>query len=159
MVPVDLLSLNSTFVWTQSIHVTKPDIRKPQLITFSKSGEPSIGYIAISENFKHVPFDVKRVFWTYFTPDSIVRGRHAHHHSEMVIIAGAGRIILNTETLSGELETFILEKPDVGVHLPPYCWHSMQYSHNAVQLVLASTFFDEQDYIRDFVEFKKLGAT
>jgi hypothetical protein len=138
--------------------MSTPLIRRPQLITFSKSGESSIGYISISENLKHIPFEVKRVFWTYFTPDSIVRGRHAHHVSELVIIAAAGRIILHTELLNGETETFVLEKPDIGVHLPPYCWHSMQYSHNAVQLVLANTLFEEQDYIRDFEEFKKLRS-
>jgi len=99
---------------------------------------------------------VKRVFWTYYTPESIVRGRHAHHFTEMVLIAVGGRIIVNTEMPNGEIETFVLERPDQGLYLPPYTWHTMQYSHSAVQMVLASTTYDETDYIRSYDEFQAI---
>lgn len=129
---------------------------QPHLINFPRLGEPGIGFISVNEGFKLVPFDVKRIFWTYYTPDSIVRGRHAHHNTEMVLVAAAGRILVTTEMLSGQIDTFVLEKPEVGLFLPKYCWHTMQYSHSAVQLVLASTSYDEKDYIRDYEAFKKL---
>lgn len=126
----------------------------PHLIEFSKVGDPSLGYISIAEFEKTIPFEVKRTFWTYYTPESIVRGRHAHHVTEQVLIAVAGRIIVNTEMRDGEIQTFILEKPNQGVYVPPTAWHTMQYSHNAVQLVFASTIYTPDDYIRDFDVFR-----
>jgi len=128
----------------------------PHLIRFATNGAPSIGYLAIAEAFTGVPFEIRRVFWTYFTPQSVVRGRHAHHQTRMVIIAVHGRITLTAETLGGEKHTFVLEHPGEGVYLPPLIWHTMQYSHDAVQLVLASTDYNPADYIRDYREFKAL---
>ena len=128
----------------------------PRLISFPKIGSSTLGFISVSENMTHVPFDVKRIFWTYYTPDSILRGRHAHHNTEMVLVAAAGRIIVNTEMPDGNVNVFILEKPEVGLYMPRYCWHTMQYSHSSVQLVLASNIYDEKDYIRSYDEFKSL---
>ena len=130
-------------------------MKKPYLIEFPKLGAPDIGYISVAENDKLIPFEVKRVFWTYFTPESIVRGRHAHFKTEQVVIAVTGRILLTAELPNGNIETFVLEKPNFGVYIPPNSWHTMQYSHTAIQMVLASTLFDEQDYIRDQNQFKK----
>jgi dTDP-4-dehydrorhamnose 3,5-epimerase-like enzyme len=112
--------------------------------------------ISVTESQKNVPFEIKRVFWSYHTPDNVVRGRHAHHETEMILIAALGRIIVNTEMPNGELNVFSLESPNQGLYLPKYCWHTMQYSHIAVQLVLASTFYDEKEYIRNYDDFKKI---
>lgn len=133
--------------------------KKPYLIQFPKIGSSTVGYISVAEVQNLIPFDVKRVFWTYYTPESIVRGRHAHHYTEMVLVAVSGRIIVNTEMQNGEIETFVLERPDQGVYLPPYSWHTMQYSHTAVQMVLASTVYDEKDYIRDYKTFKTVPSS
>lgn len=129
--------------------------KEPYLIEFSKIGEPSLGYISVSESGKEIPFEIKRIFWTYFTPESIVRGRHAHYKTEQVLVAVSGRIIVNTENAKGIINTFILENPYKGVYIPPDVWHTMQYSHNAVQMVLASTTYDAKDYIRDYQEYLK----
>lgn len=131
--------------------------KKPQLISFTKLGKPIEGYISVAEMQTDISFEVKRLFWTYFTPESIVRGRHAHYQTEMILIAAAGRIVVNTELLNGEKDTFYLESPDKGLYIPTHCWHTMQYSHNAVQLVLASTHFDEKDYVRDYAAFLKMN--
>ena len=129
---------------------------KPYLIQFPKLGGSSIGYISVAEVKDLIPFDIKRVFWTYFTPESIVRGRHAHHHTHMVLVAVTGRIIVNTEQPSGDIQTFVLDRADQGVYLPPYTWHTMQYSHTSIQMVLASTLYSEEDYIRSYDDFKNL---
>lgn len=125
-------------------------LSKPQLIDFPSNGSSEIGYLSIAQNNQAIPFDIKRVFWSYFTPESVVRGRHAHHHTEMILIAAAGRIIVTTEMPGEKPEVFTLERPHQGIFLPKLCWHTMQYSHNAVQLVLASTEYAESDYIRDY---------
>lgn len=135
---------------------TKKKWNRPQLISFPKLGESSIGYISVTEAHQLVPFEIKRVFWTYYTPESIVRGRHAHYETEQVLVAVSGRIIVTTEEPDGTLQVFNLDFPNQGVYVPPNCWHTMQYSHTAVQLVFASNAYMEQDYIRDYDEFKRL---
>lgn len=126
----------------------------PHFIDFGQIGEPPIGYISVAQN-PVLPFEVKRIFWTYYTPESIVRGRHAHHETEQVLIAVNGRILVSTETAGGEIQSFILDHPSKGVYIPPNVWHTMQYSHSAVQMVFASKEYQPSDYIRDLDEFKK----
>lgn len=128
---------------------------KPYLIEFNKIGEPQLGYISVSE-FHNLPFTPQRLFWTYYTPEEIVRGRHAHHQLQQILIAVAGRIVVTTETLDREIMVFELNKPTVGLLVPTYCWHTMQYTHNSVQLSLASTDYNESDYIRSYEQFKAL---
>jgi hypothetical protein len=75
----------------------------------------------------------------------------------MVLIAIGGRIVVNTEMPDGSLNVFVLDKPNEGVYLPKLCWHTMQYSHSVVQLVLASSHYNEADYIRSYEDFKKIS--
>ena len=131
-------------------------MQKPHYIEFPKIGESSIGYISIAQYDKQIPFEIKRSFWAYFTPESIVRGRHAHFKTEQILIAVTGRIIVTTEMPDGELSTFVLDKPNIGVYIPPAAWHTMQYSHTAVQIVFASTEYDEKDYIRNYEDYKSI---
>ncbi len=132
-------------------------VQKPHLLNFPKIGNSILGYISIAEKTE-LPFVVKRVFWAYYTPDNVVRGRHAHHETEMILVALAGRITITTQMPGEKSEVFILEEPQQGLYLPKYCWHTMQYSHTSVQLCLASLEYDENDYIRDYDEFKKLSS-
>lgn len=128
----------------------------PYLIEFPKVGASDIGFISIAEHPQQIPFEIKRTFWTYYTPESVLRGRHAHHRTEQVLVAVAGRIIVTTELADGQVELFRLEDPHVGLYIPPYVWHTMQYSHSAVQLVMASLPYNADDYIRDHSEFQRI---
>jgi len=130
-------------------------ITAPKIIQFPKIGEPSLGYISVAENIT-LPFNVRRVYWTYFTPEDVQRGGHAHHGLEQILVAVAGKITVNTEMPGGLKNTFVLEYPNQGVYLPKYSWHIMQYSHNAVQMCIASMVYEENDYIRNYKEFKKI---
>lgn len=129
--------------------------QQPQLISFPRIGKTLEGYISVAEN-DALPFEVKRVYWTYFTPESIKRGGHAHHHLEQILVAVAGKIIVTTQMPGEDEQRTILETADQGILLPKYCWHRMQYSHNAVQMCIANMAYEESDYIRDYEEFKKL---
>lgn len=129
---------------------------KPYLIEFSKIGNSAVGYISVAENLKSVPFEIKRVFWTYYTPEELTRGHHAHYKTEQILIAASGRIIVHTEMPDGSKEAYVLDKPNTGLYLPPHCWHYMEYSHTAVQLVLASELYIESDYIRDYEKYKQV---
>jgi|SRR5690242_18031843 hypothetical protein len=128
---------------------------KPRLIAFPKIGTTIEGYISVAEK-ETLPFEVKRVYWTYFTPESISRGGHAHHRLEQILIAVSGKIIVTTQMPGMPEERFILETADKGVFLPKYCWHKMKYSHNAVQMCIANMPYAKNDYIRDYEEFKQL---
>ena len=130
-------------------------ITEPKIIQFPKIGNSSLGYISVAENIT-LPFNVKRVYWTYFTPEDVQRGGHAHHDLEQILVAVAGKITVNTEMPGGLKNTFVLEYPNQGVYLPKYSWHIMQYSHNAVQMCIASLVYEENDYIREYKEFKKI---
>jgi hypothetical protein len=128
---------------------------KPFIIQYPKIGESSLGYISLAEK-ENLPFIPKRLFWTYFTPEEVVRGGHAHLELQQILIAVAGKITISTELISGEKQDFILENPSQGVYLPKLCWSYQQHSHNAVQLCLASDEYVEEDYIRDYSQFLKL---
>lgn len=127
----------------------------PALIEFSKIGSPALGYISVAQN-SALPFVIKRVYWTYFTPDSVIRGHHAHHELEQIIFATSGRIEFQLEDTAGATEDFVLDSPNVGLYIPRRYWRTIKFSHNAVLLCLASMEYSEDDYIRDYHEFKQL---
>lgn len=124
---------------------------------FPKIGNPSLGYISIAEK-ENLPFIPKRIYWTYFTPEEVERGGHSHFDLHQILVAVAGSIIVTTEMLDGEKQEFLLDRPNTGVFIPKMCWRTMQYSHNAVQMCIASNEYDEKDYIRNYEEFLIKGG-
>ena len=128
----------------------------PYLVNLKKIGSQNIGYISVIENATNLPFQIERVYWSYYTPEEVIRGKHAHYKTQQILIAVSGKIQVSTEMPDGQINQFILEQPNVGLFIPARCWHTMQYSHFSVQLVLADSFYNEDDYIREYQEFKKL---
>jgi dTDP-4-dehydrorhamnose 3,5-epimerase-like enzyme len=126
-----------------------------QIIDFGCIGTPEIGYISVAECQKGIPFDIKRVFWSYYTPHHVIRGKHAHHQLNQVLIAVAGIITIHTEDRQGNLNSFVLDSPGKGLFVPGRYWHTMKFSHNAVLLSLSSMEYNNEDYIRDYLEFKE----
>lgn len=126
----------------------------PQIITFPSHGASNQGFITVAECEKTIPFAVERVYWTYYTPNNIERGGHAHHELFQVLIAVSGIIDITTEDSEGNTQTFLLNSPDKGLLLPPPYWHTMRFSHNAVLLSLCNMHYTESDYIREYKVFK-----
>ena len=112
------------------------------------------GNISVVENGVTVPFDVKRVYYLYDVPGGESRGGHAHIDLQQFIVAASGSfdVILD----DGELKrTFTLNRPYQGLLVVPGIWREIDnFSSGSVCLVLASTGYDEADYIRDYKEFK-----
>lgn len=127
--------------------------KHPELIEFSEIGDSTLGYITVAEFQKGVPFEIKRVYWTYYTPHNVVRGHHAHKKLEQVIFALSGNIEFYLENKGGDKFEFKLDKPNVGLYVPSGFWRTIKLSHNAVLLCLASQVYVEGDYIRDYKEF------
>lgn len=134
----------------------KPASYDVLMVDFGRIGERDTGYISVAESQGKLPFTPSRVFWTYFTPEEIIRGRHAHYQTEQVLIAVAGEISVTLEFPDGSIQAVRLSKPNIGVYIAPYVWHTMQYSHNAVQLAIASMPYEAADYIRDKAEWRRI---
>ena len=77
----------------------------------------------------------------------------------MIIIAIQGSITINTINRKGVKNKFILDHPQQGLYLPSMCWHELFYTENALQLVLASTLYTEEDYIKELDHFYRLINT
>lgn len=130
-------------------------MKEAHLISFPAKGNKAEGHLHIVQQ-DILPFDIQRVFYTMDTPTGVTRGRHAHHETEMVLIAIKGVIEVRTITISGQDHTFMLTKATEGLYLPKLCWHEMKYSTDAVQLVICNTLYNEADYIRDWHQFTTL---
>lgn len=113
------------------------------------------GNITVVENNKEVPFDVKRIYYLYDVPGGETRGGHAHKDLRQLIIAASGSF---TVTLNdGNVKrTFLLNRPYQGLLVVPGIWRELDdFSSGSVCLVLASHNYSENDYIRDYDDFKR----
>lgn len=128
---------------------------RPHIIEFPKIGDSIQGYISVAEN-NNLPFEVKRIYWTYYTPESVERGGHAHYGLQQILLAVSGKIIVYVEMPDGSGEEFVLEHPNKGLFIPKMAWRTMKYTHNAVQVCIASMAYDESDYIRDYETYKQV---
>lgn len=112
------------------------------------------GNISVVENDATIPFDVKRVYYLYDVPGGESRAGHAHIELQQLIVAASGSFDVTLD--DGELKrTFTLNRPYHGLLIVPGIWREIDnFSSGSVCLVLASTQYDELDYIRDYKEFK-----
>lgn len=112
------------------------------------------GNITAVNNFKEVPFDVNRVYYLYDVPGGEARGGHAHLELQQLIIAVSGSFDLIID--DGRVKrTFHLSRPYMGVYMPAGLWRELDnFSSGSICLVLASTEYDKEDYIRDYFVFK-----
>jgi hypothetical protein len=130
------------------------NIEHPYLIDLKSIGSSELGFITVAEFPKNIPFEIKRTYWTYFTPNNVERGNHAHRQLQQIIVAVAGVIEFDLESKQGEKFNFRLDNPNKGLYIPKEYWRVIHFSHNAVLLCLASLVYDANDYIRDYADFK-----
>ena len=135
--------------------IEKPLAQKPHIIEFKPVGSSELGYITVAEYSKNIPFEIKRVYWTYFTPHNVERGNHAHKTLHQVIVAVSGVIDFELESREGEKYNFKLDNPNKALYIPKEYWRVIKFSHNAVLLCLASLEYEASDYIRDYDAFKQ----
>lgn len=101
-----------------------------------------------------IPFEVRRVFWTYDVPGGETRGGHAYFRQDEIIIALSGSFDVVITYPDGSSERFFLNRPYFGLHVPALTWRHMEnFSTNSLGVHLSSSVYDEADYIRDFNQF------
>ncbi len=114
------------------------------------------GSLVFGEALRDVPFEVKRYFLVYGVENERIRGEHAHRRLHQFLICVAGRC--NVVTDDGEnRHEIVLDSPSKGLHIPPMVWATQyKFTRDAVLLVLASEYYDAQEYIRDYDEYLDL---
>ena len=114
------------------------------------------GSLIAFENNNNVPFDIKRVFYIFDTKGYIARGCHANKRSKflLVVINGSCRVKID----DGEKQTdLLLNNPNKALFLNNMVWKEMyEFSYNAILMVLANEYYDENEYIRDYDQFLQL---
>ena len=113
------------------------------------------GNLSIIEEFKQVPFKIKRSYWIYDVPGGVERGGHAYKENTEFIVALSGSFDVLIDD-GKEQQIFHLNRSYFGLLVPKGLWRVMNnFSTNSLALILSSTEYDEQDYIMDYETYKE----
>jgi dTDP-4-dehydrorhamnose 3,5-epimerase-like enzyme len=127
--------------------------KSPNILQLPKI-EDARGNLSFVEANRHIPFEIKRAYWIYDVPGGEVRGGHAFREQDEFIIALSGSFDVIVDTGNGRKKRFPLNRSYFGLYIPKGVWRSLEnFSTNSLALVLASTVYNENDYIRDYAEF------
>ena len=134
----------------------KPTVENCRIVELPKITDAR-GNLTFIESCRHIPFEIKRVYYLYDVPGGVERGGHGHKKLEqlMIAIAGSFDVTVNDGRKS---KNFHLNRSYFGLYIPRMMWrHLHNFSSSAVCLNLASDFYKEEDYFRDFDEFVKVA--
>ena len=113
------------------------------------------GNLSFFESDKHIPFRIRRTYWIYDVPGGFERGGHAFKEQNEFIVALSGSFDIHVDDGS-EVKKFSLNRSYYGLYIPAGIWRQMNnFSTNSLALVASSTFYSEDDYIRDYALFLK----
>ncbi len=129
---------------------------KIQVVNLPKITDPR-GNLTFIQKGQGLPFEPKRVFWTFNVPSGSVRGGHAYRSQWELIVAINGAFDVVVKEPDGTEVRVRLDRGDKGLLLPPMTWRWMErFSTNGMGLHLSDSNFDNSDYIRDFFDYKEL---
>lgn len=135
------------------------NLKQPYLIDIEAKGAPGNGLLSVVEPGGPIPFEIKRLYWLYDVPDFGERGNHAHLTNEQVVVAMHGAVKVLLETPKRRKFEFELHRPNHGLFIPALYWRKIQFYDQAVVLVLSSKAYQENDYLKDYAEFRTLNRT
>ena len=125
-----------------------------KLIDLPKIVDPR-GNLTVAEGLKNVPFDIKRVYWLYDIPAGEGRGGHTHKQIKQILIAVSGSFHVTLDN-GKEKQTYLLNHPYQALLIDTGIWRTLDdFSSGAVCVVLASDWYEEEDYIYDYNDFLK----
>lgn len=123
-----------------------------KLINFKILGDERGSLISLEGN-RNVPFEIKRVYYIFGTKEGVVRGMHAHRTLKQVVVAVKGSCDFVLDD-GKKKECIKLDDPSVGLYIEEFIWREMHnFSKDCVLVVLASDYYDENDYVRDYEKF------
>ena len=123
-----------------------------KLLELPKISDPR-GNLTFIEGGRHVPFEIKRVYYLYDVPGGAERGGHAHKHLSQLIVAISGSFDIVLDD-GHQRRRFHLSRSYSALYICPMIWRYMDnFSSGSVCLVLASSLYDESDYYRDYEQF------
>jgi dTDP-4-dehydrorhamnose 3,5-epimerase-like enzyme len=124
-----------------------------RMIDLPRVNDPR-GNLTFIEGGRHVPFEIKRVYYLYDVPGGAERGGHAHKDLRQLIVAMSGSFDVHLDDGRAK-KTVHLNRSYNGLFVCPMTWREISnFSSGAVCLVLASNFYDEDDYYRDYAQFR-----
>lgn len=127
-------------------------MNEPKIIQLPKISDPR-GNLSFFENDNQLPFKIRRSYWIYDVPGGENRGGHAYKNTEEFIVALSGSfdVVLDNGT---EKKTFALNRSYYGLYVPNLYWREMEnFSTNSLAMIVSSTDYNAEDYIRDYNEF------
>ena len=130
-----------------------------KIIDFKAIGDESRGFLVSLEAEKEIPFALKRVYYISGVGENAIRGEHAHRNLSQVLVPVSGSVDITCESRD-KTETFTLNNPAKGLLIEGLVWRTMKnFSKDCVLMVLASDYYSEADYIRDYNTFleEKIG--
>jgi dTDP-4-dehydrorhamnose 3,5-epimerase-like enzyme len=128
-------------------------MKNVRLIKFNEYGNWDYGYLTPVEQLKDIPFDIKRIYYITRVPSEVTRGFHSHKCLQQVLICLNGSVKIRTKTPYEEA-VYELNQRSLGLYIGPMIWREMfDFSDNAVLLTLASEYYSEEDYIRDYESY------
>lgn len=131
-----------------------PSVSNCKIIELPKIGDEKKGFLSLGESRRHIPFEIKRIYYIYGIEDpSAIRGQHGHKKLEQVFFCINGKVtfLLDDGEKKEEIE---LGEPNKGLYIGPKVWHNMMnFSKNAIILVIASDYYSEEDYLRNYEKF------
>lgn len=131
--------------------------KTPEIIDLPKISDPR-GNLSVIEEYKNIPFKIERAYWIYDVPGGEKRGGHAYRENQELIIALSGSFDVLLDD-GKRKQKYSLNRSYTGLYVPKGMWREMEnFSTNSLALVLSSTKFDVNDYIRDYQEFLKLSG-
>ena len=129
-------------------------LQECRLIDLPKIDDPR-GNLTFIENSRHIPFEIKRVYYLYDVPGGAMRAGHAHKTLKQFLIAMSGSFDVTLDDGNHKMK-FQLNRSYYGLYIPQMIWREIDnFSSGSVCLALASDFFDEEDYYRHYPEFVK----
>lgn len=124
-----------------------------KIVDLPKISDPRGNLTFIEGGGRHIPFDIQRVYYLYDVPGGAERGGHAHKALHQLIIAMSGSFDIHLDD-GYEKKTIHMDRSYYGLYVCPMMWREIDnFSSGAVCMVLASNYFDEDDYYRDYSKF------
>lgn len=125
-----------------------------RIVDLPKVEDPR-GNLTFIEGERHVPFDIKRVYYLYDVPGGSHRGGHAHRDLHQLLIAMSGSFDILLDDGRTKFK-YHMNRSYYGLYIPPMIWREIDnFSSGSVCMVLASQYFSEDDYFRDYSDFRQ----